>query len=81
MGSTRAFLMNREDKTLEEISDANLINHFKTELEMIGKGEKAGDVLPDGVMSKFRKMGLFKRKQSSELSAKALKILQEIHEE
>ena len=68
-------------KSLEEISNNNLINHFKTELEMIGKGEKARDVLPAGVLFRFRKMGLFRRKQRSELSDKAVKILQEIHEE
>lgn len=54
--------MNREDKTLEEISDENMIDFYKVELERIGKGEKAGDLLPGSMVKKFREMGVLQKR-------------------
>ena len=70
----------KRTKTMEEISDENMIHFYKTELEMIRGGEKAGDLLPDGMVKKFREMGLFKRKVGYVLNDKRLSVLQEFPE-
>ena len=65
-------------KTLDEISNDNMVYYFKIELERIERGEKARDLLPIGVLFRFRKMGLFHSRQSNLLSDKALNMLQEL---
>jgi len=64
-------------KSLEDVSDDNLVHYFKTELIGIGKGGRANDLLPDSVVQRFLVMGLLKRKISNELTDKAWDIIQE----
>jgi len=45
-------------KTLEEISDNNMVNYFKAELEEIGRGVKATTVLNDAMLKTFVRIGI-----------------------
>ena len=70
-------------KSIEEISDENLIHYFKPELILIGEGQKATDLLNYSVIQKFVRIGflfLEKKPWGYVLTDKAGKILQEIHE-
>lgn len=46
-----------QSKTLGEVSDANLIHYFKTELKLIGEGQRA-TILPDSVIQNFLRLGI-----------------------
>ena len=65
-------------KTLDEISNDNMIHYFKPELIKIEKGALVTDMLPVGVAKRFLEMGFFKRGIGYVLSDKAKDILQEI---
>ncbi len=65
-----------QDENLEKISDDNLVNFYRPELILIGKGGKATAILPEAVVKKFFVMGLFDKKVAYSLSHKGWEIIQ-----
>lgn len=72
-------MSNQLAKSLEEISNENLINFYKNELESIERGIKASEILPKGVLKRFHKIGVFNivKPRLFKLSEKAVNILKE----
>ena len=46
---------------LEQLSDENLVNFYKKELQMIGLGEPASDFFTSSMRKKLIKKGILKR--------------------
>ena len=71
----------KQAKSLNKISDENLIRYFKTELILIGEGQNANTILSSKVIQKLIRMGVVEyliRSRSYILTDKTLDFLQEI---